>query len=275
MAGITPVFHTASHELLLRFAKHPSHSLIISGEEGLGTLFAAHFLIEKLGISSQDIVSVEKEKDTVPIDAIKPLYRTAKTIHQTRMVILIDDADTMSEDAQNALLKLLEEPPRNVTFILTAHQQDRLLPTIRSRSMQIPLRRVTKHMSQNILAQLSVSPSVSQKILFLALGRPAEIIRLATDADYYDSQVSMVAMAKQFLESDKYQRLVQAKSVMTDRASALKFTAMLGALLEHMMYRQANDESLVESSEALTDVTEALWQNGNPRAQLLLLCERL
>ncbi|MEO0677525.1 MAG: DNA polymerase III subunit delta', partial [Pseudomonadota bacterium] len=50
-----------------------------------------------------------------------------------RRVVIVDAADEMNASAANAILKLLEEPPRDAVLLLIAHQPSRLLPTIRSR----------------------------------------------------------------------------------------------------------------------------------------------
>ncbi len=52
-------------------------------------------------------------------------------------IVIIDDADTMTRSSQNALLKILEEPPKNSLLILIAHRPGLLIPTIRSRSRMI------------------------------------------------------------------------------------------------------------------------------------------
>ena len=53
-------------------------------------------------------------------------------------IILFREAERLSEQAQNALLKSLEEPPANTLFILTTSQPDSLLPTVRSRCRSVP-----------------------------------------------------------------------------------------------------------------------------------------
>ncbi len=58
-------------------------------------------------------------------------------------VVIVDPADELNASAANAILKLLEEPPRNVVFLLVSHQPARLLPTIRSRCRTLALRRLT------------------------------------------------------------------------------------------------------------------------------------
>lgn len=54
-------------------------------------------------------------------------------------VVIVDGADEMNRNAANALLKILEEPPRRSVLLLVAHSPGRLLPTIRSRCRRLPL----------------------------------------------------------------------------------------------------------------------------------------
>ncbi|RBI69073.1 DNA polymerase III subunit delta' [Roseovarius sp. TE539] len=57
-----------------------------------------------------------------------------------RRVVIVDCADEMNRSAANALLKMLEEPPPGVTFLMVSHRPARLLPTIRSRCRELRLR---------------------------------------------------------------------------------------------------------------------------------------
>jgi DNA polymerase-3 subunit delta' len=68
-------------------------------------------------------------------------------------VIIVDAADELNPSAANAILKLLEEPPRNVVFLLVSHQPARLLPTIRSRCRTLALRRLTPEALSAALTQ--------------------------------------------------------------------------------------------------------------------------
>jgi DNA polymerase-3 subunit delta' len=54
-------------------------------------------------------------------------------------VVVVDGADEMNRNAANALLKIIEEPPRNALLLLVAHSPGRLLPTIRSRCRRFPM----------------------------------------------------------------------------------------------------------------------------------------
>lgn len=80
--------------------------------------------------------------NTIPISAIRDIRKTAylKTAIQGRRVILIFDAHLLSTGegaTANALLKILEEPPRNTSFVLVTDNKSQLLPTILSRCQQL------------------------------------------------------------------------------------------------------------------------------------------
>lgn len=75
-------------------------------------------------------------------------------------VVIVDDADTMNRNAQNAILKILEEPPPSSLIILIAHRAGSLLPTIRSRAQIVPF----QPLSGEIVARLleTAHPDISQ-----------------------------------------------------------------------------------------------------------------
>jgi DNA polymerase-3 subunit delta' len=111
-----------------------------------------------------DLLTVERAYDAVKnklansvavadIRKVNPFLRMTASDGGWRVVV-IDDADTMNRSAQNALLKILEEPPKNTLLILVAHRVGALIPTIRSRAQVInmhapPLEVFTSLLKQN------------------------------------------------------------------------------------------------------------------------------
>jgi DNA polymerase-3 subunit delta' len=88
-------------------------------------------------------------------------------------VAIIEAADRMNEDAQSALLKTLEEPPAGVTIVLCADQEDRLLPTVRSRCFRVRLGLVGARDIEAILEDHGlVDPPTAARLGRLAGGRP-------------------------------------------------------------------------------------------------------
>lgn len=68
-------------------------------------------------------------------------------------IVLIDGAEDMNVSAANAVLKVLEEPPRRALLLLVTHNPSRLLPTIRSRCRRLPLRPLEPEIVKTLLAR--------------------------------------------------------------------------------------------------------------------------
>ncbi len=83
-------------------------------------------------------IKPEKEGKSITVDQIRACNRLAHESSQLNgyRVFIIEPADMMNESASNALLKTLEEPGEKCLFLLVTHNQEHLLPTIRSRCQQ-------------------------------------------------------------------------------------------------------------------------------------------
>ena len=99
-----------------------------------------------------------------------------------RRVVIVDPADEMNESAANALLKLLEEPPRDAVLILISHAPSRLLPTIRSRCRELRLFPLGADALDAAVTAAGLPPSEDPAALAeLAQGSVGEAARLAAD----------------------------------------------------------------------------------------------
>ena len=88
-------------------------------------------------------------------------------------VAIVEHADRMNEDAQSALLKMLEEPPAGVTIVLCAEGEESLLPTVRSRAARVRLGPVGPRAIEAILAEHGVADApTAARLGRLAGGRP-------------------------------------------------------------------------------------------------------
>jgi hypothetical protein len=109
-----------------------------------GTHPDLHYLVKEMAtFSREDSVRNSKQKvigtDLVLEFLVEPLQRTGRAPAGARAgkVAIVDDADLMSIEAQNRLLKTLEEPGEGTVLILVTSAEDRLLPTIRSRCQRV------------------------------------------------------------------------------------------------------------------------------------------
>ncbi len=96
-------------------------------------------------------------------------------------VAIVRDAHRMNEDAQSALLKTLEEPPLGATIILCADDEERLLPTVRSRCARIRLGAVGARDVELLLASRGlVDAPTAARLARLAAGRPGLAVAYAS-----------------------------------------------------------------------------------------------
>ncbi len=114
-----------------------------------------------------DLVMVVPDGKQIKIDQIREVSEYAR-LKPTgrRKVILIDDAQTMNPQAQNALLKTLEEPPPDTTFILITSDGGKLLPTIRSRCFVCEFKPLGVEEVEKILEGRELNPALRELIIF-------------------------------------------------------------------------------------------------------------
>ena len=104
-----------------------------------------------------------------------------------RRVAIIERADRLNEDAQSALLKILEEPPAGVTIVLCADRDDLLLPTVLSRCVRIRLGPVAIREIEAMLADAAVADAPrANRLARLAWGRPGAALALARAPEAVD-----------------------------------------------------------------------------------------
>lgn len=164
---------------------------LLAGEETVGSVPDAHPAAHLFAAGTHpDYAELRRlERDSgdlarnISVDQIRGLSRllsTAPSISQRR-VILIDAADDMERGAANALLKSLEEPPRDTVFLLISHAPSRLLPTIRSRCRMLRLAPLGE--ADMAAALRSVAPELSEseraELVRVAEGSPGRALALS------------------------------------------------------------------------------------------------
>jgi DNA polymerase-3 subunit delta' len=134
--------------------------------------------------SHPDVFTVTPQNNLLRIDQIRKLIRTLamKPFSARHRVVTIAEAQTMNPEAANALLKILEEPPRQTTLILTAPHRSELLPTIVSRCRQIAFEPLRPEELQILLAdKLGTDKGQAQTIVAMAGGSYAKARKMADD----------------------------------------------------------------------------------------------
>lgn len=124
--------------------------------------------------------AARKLKSTIGVDEVRKMksYFALSAADGGRRVAIIDAVDEMNPAAANALLKLLEEPPANVTLLLISHQPSKLLPTIRSRCRELRLSPLAAPDMATALAATGDAPDDPTPLAELSGGSVGEAIRI-------------------------------------------------------------------------------------------------
>lgn len=161
-----------------------AHSHILVGPDGIGKSPMAKSLAGLILDPDSDIVrdyvditQVRPEGKSIGVDEVRRIVGEANIMpfEGSRKVILIYNAELLTAQAQNALLKTIEEPPGGVFFILLTRSLDNLLPTIRSRCAihrLFPMSR--QEMAQYISSRHGLTGPALDEAVAISMGIPGQ-----------------------------------------------------------------------------------------------------
>jgi len=195
-------------------AEGPAHAYLFHGPAGVGKRRAAlAFAGELLGDAPRverkihpDVYVLEPVGDQIRIDDIRSLRRDLhmRPFEADRRVYLLFSAETMNEDAADALLKDLEEPPPYVVVVLVADEIGPLPETIRSRCQLVPFRRLSERAVRAAIAERApgLAPDEVTALARVAAGRIDRAERLL-DAEAVDRRTRLLETARSvYLDAD-------------------------------------------------------------------------
>jgi DNA polymerase III subunit delta' len=163
----------ASRLLEAALADGPAHAYLLHGPAGVGKReaalrFAGGLLGDERRVlerSHPDLYVLEPLGEMIRIDEIRELHRDLhmRPFEAERRVYVIESAQLLNEDAADALLKDLEEPPPYAVIVLVADELGPLPPTIRSRCQLVPFRRLPARAVREFLAERAPGLSESEQ----------------------------------------------------------------------------------------------------------------
>jgi DNA polymerase-3 subunit delta' len=193
----------------------PAHAYLFHGPPGVGKRAAAlAFAAELLGDPERverrahpDLYLLEPLGDQIRIDAVRELRRDLhmRPFEAARRVYLILGADLMNEEAADALLKDLEEPPDYAVLVLVAARPARLPETIRSRCLLVPFRRLSQPALEEYVTarRPDLSPAERAAVARVAGGRLDRAERLL-DPDAAERRRLLVDLARSVYHGDRF-----------------------------------------------------------------------
>ncbi len=219
-------------------AEKISHAYIFSGETGSGkkllaTMFAMTLQCEEKGIdpclkcasckkalgkNHPDIINIVHEKaNSIGIDEIRAqLTQDAqiKPYASPYKIYIISDAQLMTPQAQNALLKTIEEPPAYVIVMLLTNNMDALLPTITSRCVTLTLKAVGDDMVKQYLMERLHIPDYQAEIdASIAQGNIGKAEKLATSEEFSELTQNAIGLLKHSDSIELYEMVEKVKEL--------------------------------------------------------------
>lgn len=182
-----------------------AHAFLLSGPHGTGKRTCANYLTQTILCASPqapcgqcpackkvlaglhpDVHVVGEEEKSISVDSIRALrdQLALRPFEADRHIALIPRADQMTAQAQNALLKTLEEPAGGNVFFLLTDQPGAMLPTIVSRCRRLRFSPVSVEACAEILAEKGVEPGRARLAAACAQGAVGRALEIAGDEDY-------------------------------------------------------------------------------------------
>ena len=232
---------------------HLAHGYIFFGEPQVGKATFAKSLANFL--ESGDFAlptSIQREtmlivptEGSLGIDAVQGAknFLLQKPSGSSRRTVIIDDAYRLTPQAQNAVLKIAEEPPASGLIILVTAGLDALYKTLQSRLQKVYFPRIPDEAIKTLLREEYKLPVIkAATIASLALGRPGRAVAMATDPDFQRVE----KLSKDFIEKRGERRRILDEVIVEND--------LLNPFVSHIMATLAIDP--IANYRVLASLTE-------------------
>ena len=210
------LFMTIGHKKQWEFLKNKSalsqlsHAYLFTGAEGIGKKTFAIEFSEFLGCKFPDlkIISLKEDKKEIDISQVREIqsFLAYKSYNGGYKIVIIDGAHLMNVEAQNCLLKTLEEPKGETLIILTSSKPDVLLPTIFSRCQTIKF--FKNKDSKDSADKVDREKEILEKILPVLNSTYANKFKYVKDIDFDKEDASeIVQVLQRYLRNQLLERL--------------------------------------------------------------------
>jgi DNA polymerase-3 subunit delta' len=198
------------------------------------------------GLDSRTEISIDDVKELQRLANLPPYEGKCK-------VFIIEDAEYLSAEAANRLLKVLEEPPHSIVWLLLASEEERLLPTVISRCQRLELKPVSSERMQEVLVNsYNVDADKAKLLTRLSHGRLGWALSALVDDGILQQRSQRLARLVTLLPVSLEQRFAYAQEL----ASQFSQNRRAGAEIIEMWVDWWRDLMLIKGGcrEAITNV---------------------
>ncbi len=215
-----------------------SHAYILNGQRGSGKKMLARLFAMALQCESRkpepcgecrscvqtnsgnqpDIITVRHEKPaSISVDDVRTQINgdiMIKPYSSPYKIYIVPEADLMTVQAQNAILKTIEEPPEYAVIFLLTENADSLLPTIRSRCVMLKLRNIKDRLVKKyLIEQMQVPDYQADLCAAFAQGNIGRAIMLARSEHFNEIKEEAVQLMKRIDEMELHEIVAAVKEI--------------------------------------------------------------
>lgn len=257
-----------------------SHAYIINGEKGTGKMliadaFAMTLQCEKqaripclkcrsckqtLSGNQPDIIHVSHEKpNSISVEEIRSQLNNdieVKPYSSPRKIYIIDEADKLTVQAQNALLKTIEEPPAYAVVILLTSNSDALLPTILSRCVQLNIKPVQdKVLKRYLMERLKVPDYKADLSVAFARGNVGKAVALASSENFDMIKKDALDMLRYLEDMEIHEVVEWVKKIAEYKLTINDFLDILTVWFRDvLLFKATNDVNMLIFKDEIQEI---------------------
>ena len=263
------------------------HAFIFSGAKGIGKATAAYHFAKKIFANEANLVTAgshpdmmvlepEEGKAIIAIEQVREIHQflNLSPAYGGYRLVIVDSLDNLNLNGANAMLKLLEEPPKNALIILINHQTRPILPTIRSRCQVVKLKPLAIEETQKIIQRMfpDADQTWIETATILADGAPgiAQIFAESGAPDLYTEICTLMA------EENKTSSLaihnlaetlggVGAKNLAKRQAGRLIFARLIAKATDLNIGKKPQNQAITSEAQALNAIASRHTPNSLAR----------
>ena len=187
-------------------------------KKGENPCLECHSCKQAMGKNQPDIIYLQHEKPgTISVDDIRKQINNdvdIKPYSSPYKIYIIDEAEKMNQQAQNALLKTLEEPPAYAVILLLTTNADAFLPTILSRCITLNLKVVPdKEIKAYLMKTYQIPDYKADICTAFAQGNVGKAIQLAQNEDFNELKDSVLQLIKRIQDIELYEMMEAIKQI--------------------------------------------------------------
>ncbi len=271
MAGFNDII---GHEQIIQHLRNAitldkiSHAYILNGPEDSGKMMLAEAFAMVLQCEGEgerpclacrsckqamdhnqpDIIYVSHEKpNTIGVDDIRAQINNdigIKPYSSRYKVYIVDEAQKMNQQAQNALLKTIEEPPAYGVILLLTTNADSFLPTILSRCITLNLKAVKEDVIRSYLMKNYQIPDYQADICAaFSQGNVGKAVKLASSSDFADLKESVLQLMKRLSDIDLYEMTAAVKQIAEYKLTVNDYFDLMMIWFRDVLYFKATGDA--------------------------------